>query len=84
MDRGRFPSLCKAKTTHDSNSNAPSTRFTKEFVVKMDASNVRIGRVLMQARHLLAYFNKKLGPRLMGTSTYIRELRAVVNAVAKW
>lgn len=35
----------------------------------------------MQDGHPVAYFSKKLGPRMMGASAY---LRAVVEAVTKW
>lgn len=38
----------------------------------------------MQDGHPLAYFSKKLGPRLLGASTYIRELFSIVEAVGKW
>ncbi|XP_074326722.1 uncharacterized protein LOC141664668 [Apium graveolens] len=57
--------------------------FQLEFVIKTDASNVGIRAVLMQADHPIAYFSKKLDPRLVnsaadalsrqpdtGTSTY--------------
>lgn len=38
----------------------------------------------MQDRHPVAYFSKKLGPKLMGASAYLRELRAVAEAITKW
>lgn len=58
--------------------------FSKAFVVETDTSNTGIGGVLMQEGHPLAFFSKKLGPRMMGVSAYQRELKAVVEAVAKW
>ncbi|KAH7518588.1 hypothetical protein FEM48_Zijuj09G0187300 [Ziziphus jujuba var. spinosa] len=58
--------------------------FSKTFVVETDASNVGLGTVLMQDGHPLEFFSKKSGLRLMGASTYLKELRAVVEAVAKW
>lgn len=58
--------------------------FTKTFVVETDASNVGIGGILMQDGHPLSFFSKKFGPRMIGASTYLRELQAVVEAVSKW
>ena len=58
--------------------------FSKTFVIETNASSVGIGGVLMQDGHPLADFNKKLGPRTMKASTYLRELRAMVESVAKW
>lgn len=58
--------------------------FELEFVIETDASNVGIGAVLMQAGHSIAYFSKTLGPQLRASSTYIKELHAIVVAVLKW
>ena len=58
--------------------------FDSDFILETDASNVGIGVVLMQSRHLISYFSKKLGPRLRAYSTYIKELTAIVEAVHKW
>jgi hypothetical protein len=55
-----------------------------EFVVETDALNVGIGAVLMQSGHPISYFSKKLGPRLRASSTYIRELHSIAEAVHKW
>lgn len=57
--------------------------FSKTFVVQTDASNIGVGAMLMQDGHPVAYFSKKLGPKLMGVSAYLQELRAVVEAVTK-
>ncbi|XP_062093441.1 uncharacterized protein LOC133799440 [Humulus lupulus] len=57
--------------------------FSKVFILETDASNVGIGGV-MQDGYPLAYFSKKLGPRFAGASAYIREMRAIVEAVSKW
>lgn len=43
-----------------------------------------IGAVLIQEKHPLAYFSKKLGPRRRSASTYHKELYAIVEAVQKW
>ncbi|KAH9685790.1 hypothetical protein KPL70_014094 [Citrus sinensis] len=58
--------------------------FDADFILETDASNVGIGAVLMQSGHPISYFNKKLGPRLCASSTYIKELTAIVEAVHKW
>ena len=58
--------------------------FALEFVIETDASNVGIDVVLMQAGHPLSYFIKKLGPRMLASSTYLKELYAIVAAVKKW
>ncbi|KAH9649714.1 hypothetical protein KPL70_026087 [Citrus sinensis] len=58
--------------------------FDSDFILETDASNVGIGAVLMQSGHPISYFSKKLGPRLRASSTYIKELTAIVEAVHKW
>ena len=58
--------------------------FTSDFVIETDASNVVIGAVLTQQGHPIAYFSKKLGPKLRAFSTYIKELHAIVDVVYKW
>ncbi|KAL1551486.1 hypothetical protein AAHA92_19326 [Salvia divinorum] len=58
--------------------------FTRTFYVETDASDFGIGAVLLQDGHPLAFFSKKLGPRRRSTSTYHKELYAIVEAVQKW
>ncbi|KAH9791984.1 hypothetical protein KPL71_003946 [Citrus sinensis] len=58
--------------------------FEADFILETDTSNVGVGAVLMQSGHPIFYFSKKLGPRLRTSSTYIKELTAIVEAVHKW
>ncbi|XP_042010513.1 uncharacterized protein LOC121759078 [Salvia splendens] len=58
--------------------------FSKVFYVETDASDFGVGAVLLQDGHPLAFFSKKLGPRRRVTSTYHKELYAIVEAVQKW
>lgn len=48
--------------------------FQKTFVIETDASNQGVGAVLLQEGHPIAYFSKKLGPKMQTTSTYNKEL----------
>ena len=57
---------------------------TKDFVIEINASKNGIRGVLMQEGHPLAYFSKKLGPKMQFASTYVRELLALTEAMAKW
>ena len=58
--------------------------FTRDFVIETDASNYGIGAVLMQDNHPIIFFSKKIGPKLQVSSTYIKELHAITEAVRKW
>ena len=58
--------------------------FSKTFYLETDASDFCVGAVLLQDCHPLAFFSKKLGPRRRVTSTYHKELYAIVEAVQKW
>lgn len=56
----------------------------KTFVVETDASNTSVGSVLTQDGHPLAYFSKKLAPRMTVASAYVRELYTITQSVQKW
>ena len=91
LKRDKFDWTTAATTAFDNLKRAMTTTpvlrlpdFSKDFVIETDASNVGIGGVLMQEGHPLAFFSKKLGPRFKGASAYTREMRAIIEAVAKW
>lgn len=54
------------------------------FVIETDASGIGIGAVLHQKRHLIAYFSKKLAPRVQKKSAYFLEMLAVTEAIGKF
>lgn len=58
--------------------------FDTPFVIEIDACGMGIGAVLMQHGQPVAYFSKKLAPRLRVSLTYNIELHAVAEAVQKW
>eukprot|EP00252_Welwitschia_mirabilis_P022227 TRINITY_DN5971_c0_g1_i1.p1 TRINITY_DN5971_c0_g1~~TRINITY_DN5971_c0_g1_i1.p1 ORF type:complete len:224 (+),score=25.42 TRINITY_DN5971_c0_g1_i1:1403-2074(+) len=60
------------------------SNFSIPFVVETDASKSRIGAVLMQLERPIAFFNKKMGPKMQATSTYIKELYAISEAAMRW
>ncbi|KAL4368203.1 hypothetical protein GQ457_05G027960 [Hibiscus cannabinus] len=59
-------------------------QFDKEFYIETDVSGSGIGAVLTQDGKPLAYFSKKLSPRMQSASTYNREMFAITQAVGKW
>ncbi|MCH83963.1 transposon Tf2-1 polyprotein, partial [Trifolium medium] len=58
--------------------------FELSFDVTTDASGLAVGAVLSQNAHPLAYFSKKLCPRMQAASAYEREMYAITSAVKKW
>lgn len=58
--------------------------FTKPFEVTTDASTTAVGAVFSQNTRLIAFFSKKLNPHLAASSTYVRELYGLTEAIKKW
>lgn len=58
--------------------------FTQIFIIETDASSTGIGAVLIQLEHPIAFFSKKVNPRMTLASAYVRELYAITHKVAKW
>ncbi|XP_042008969.1 uncharacterized protein LOC121757502 [Salvia splendens] len=58
--------------------------FSKPFYLETNASDFGIRAVLLQDDQPFTFFSKKLGPRRRVTSTYHKELYAIVEAVQKW
>lgn len=55
--------------------------FINIFVIQMDASGYRMRVVLLQEGHPICYFSKKICPKLQSSSTYVRELHAIIRAI---
>lgn len=58
--------------------------FNQPFTLETDASGIGVGAVLGQNGHPIAYFSKKLAPRMQRQSAYTRELLAITEALAKF
>jgi hypothetical protein len=58
--------------------------FSKSFYIETDASDQRVGVVLMQDSHPIAYVSKLFCPKLRGLSTYEKEYVAILLAVDQW
>ncbi|XP_044477547.1 uncharacterized protein LOC123204809 [Mangifera indica] len=58
--------------------------FSKEFVVKTDASGSGLGVMLMQEERPITFLSKALSLRNQGKSIYERELMTIVLALQRW
>ncbi|KAL0399243.1 UNVERIFIED_CONTAM: Retrovirus-related Pol polyprotein from transposon.6 [Sesamum radiatum] len=58
--------------------------FSRPFDVTTDASQFAVGAVLSQQHHPIAFFSKKMSPRMQAASAYEREMYAITEAVRKW
>jgi hypothetical protein len=58
--------------------------FARSFVVECDALTYGFGAVLIQDKHLIAYFNRPVAPRHHSLVAYERELIGLVHAIRHW
>ena len=58
--------------------------FTQKFALETNASSCGIGMVLSQNGHPIAFFSKKLSPRLCKQGAYVRKLYAITKSLAKF
>ena len=58
--------------------------FSEPFDITTDASTVTVRAVLSQMERPIAFFSKKLCPKMQLASAYVRELYVVTEAVKKW
>lgn len=58
--------------------------FSAPFIIETNASGTGMGAVLSQHQHPIAFFSKQFCPKLLHSSTYIRELHAITTAVKRW
>jgi hypothetical protein len=59
-------------------------QFSIPFTIETDASGTGVGAVLSQLGHPIAFFSKKMVPRMQKRSAYTRELFAITEAIAKF
>jgi hypothetical protein len=74
--------LLKTKLTTAPVLSLPDT--SKEFIIYCDASLQRLGCVLMQDGHVVAYASQQLKLHELNYPTHDLELAAVVHALKQW
>lgn len=57
--------------------------FQLPFIVETDAFGIRMGVVLSQQGHPIAFFSKPFSPKLLRASAYVRELFAITATMKK-
>ena len=57
--------------------------FKEPFTLETNVGGVKIGAVLAQNGHPIAYFSNKLNSKMQKQSAYTRELFAITKALAK-
>jgi hypothetical protein len=58
--------------------------FTRPFHIETDASGSRVGAVLQQDGHPIAYISKSLSKRNQGLTVYEKEYLAILLAMDHW
>jgi len=58
--------------------------FSIPFMVETDASNIAIGIMPSQEGHPIAFFSKKLCPKVQANSVYVKEMLAITETVKNW
>jgi len=59
------------------------SNFELPFEIETDATGIRVGVVLSQGKHPIAYFSKKMSPMMQCQSTYTSELYVIIEVIAK-
>jgi hypothetical protein len=58
--------------------------FEEDFIIETDASGTGMGAMLCQKGHPICFYSRKFCPKMLSSSTYVRELCAIRSAVKKW